>query len=48
MWGWLVLALGLLWLVGGVFGYFEGHLRALLLVFCGYVLVRSGRNLIRG
>jgi len=48
VWGAVVLCLGLLWLVGGLFGYFEGHIRALLFVFCGFVLVRLGYNLTRG
>ena len=45
VWGWIVFALGLLWLIGGLFGYFEGHLRALIFVFCGFVLIRLGYNL---
>jgi hypothetical protein len=48
VWGYVVLSLGLLWLVGGIFGYLEGHLSALLFVFCGFVLFRLGRSLTRG
>lgn len=48
VWGGFVFALGLLWLVGGAFGYFQGNWKMLLLVFCGIVLVRMGSNLMRG
>lgn len=48
VWGWLVFALGLLWLVGGLFGYFQGHFSALLLVFCGFVLARMGWRMTSG
>ncbi len=48
IWGGFVFALGLLWLVGGAFGYFQGNWHMLLLVFCGIVLVRMGSNLMRG
>ena len=35
--------------LGGIAGYLQGHLRSsILLVFCGVVLVRMGRNLTRG
>ena len=48
IWGGCVFALGLLWLVGGAFGYFQGNTKMLLMVFCGIVLVRMGANLMRG
>ena len=48
IWGGVVFALGLLWLVGGAFGYFQGNGKMLLMVFCGIVLVRMGFNLMRG
>jgi len=48
IWGGFVFALGLLWLVGGVFGYFQGNWHMLLLIFCGIVLVRMGFNMVRG
>jgi hypothetical protein len=48
IWGGVVFALGLLWLLGGAFGYLQGNWKMLLLVFCGIVLVRMGINLVRG
>lgn len=49
IWGGCVFALGVLWLVGGAIGYFQGNGKILLLmVFCGIVLVRMGSNLMRG
>ena len=48
IWGGFVFALGLLWLLGGAFGYLQGNWKMLLLVFCGIVLVRMGVNLMRG
>jgi hypothetical protein len=42
-----VCAVGQLWLVGGVCGYLQGDWRMALLVFCGIVLLRLGRNLLR-
>ena len=51
IWGGFVFALGLLWLLGGGFGFFQGsqdNRKMLLLVFCGIVLVRMGSNLMRG
>jgi uncharacterized membrane protein (UPF0136 family) len=48
IWGGFVFALGLLWLVGGALGYFQGNWKMLLMVFCGIVLVRMGFNLMRG
>ncbi len=49
VWGGCVFGLGLLWLLGGMAGYLQGHLRpAILLVFCGIVLVRLGWNLVKG
>ncbi len=48
IWGGFVLALGLLWLVGGAFGYLQGNWRMLLMFFCGLVLTRMGFNMLRG
>ena len=48
IWGGFVFALGLLWLVGGAVGYFQGNGHMLLLIFCGIVLVRMGFNMVRG
>jgi hypothetical protein len=48
IWGGFVCALGLLWLVGGVCGSLQGDWRMALLVFCGIVLLRLGRSLLRG
>jgi len=49
IWGGLVLAIGLLWSIGGVAGYFQGHgAGMILLVFCGVALLRLGGNLLRG
>ena len=48
IWGGFVFALGLLWLVGGAFGYLQGNWKMLLMVFCGIVLVRMGSNMMRG
>jgi hypothetical protein len=45
IWGSLVLLLGLLWLVGGIFGVLQNDWRMWLLIFCGTVLVRMGWNL---
>jgi hypothetical protein len=49
VWGCFVFGLGCLWLLGGIAGYLQGHLRpALLLAFCGMVLARLGRNMFKG
>lgn len=49
VWGCFVCGLGVFWLLGGLAGYLQGHLRpALLFIFCGMVLVRLGWNLVRG
>ena len=45
IWGWLVFTLGLLWLVGGLFGLIEGRPGAWLFALCGLVLARMGYNL---
>jgi hypothetical protein len=45
IWAALVTVIGVLWFLGGLFGYFEGHLSALILLVCGYGLIRYGRNL---
>lgn len=47
IWGYFIFGVGCLWLIGGIFGFFQGHLTALLYVFCGMVLLRMGRNLYR-
>ncbi len=47
IWGGFVFSLGLLWLLGGIFGYLQDPAKALLYVFCGMVLTRFGYNLMR-
>jgi uncharacterized membrane protein (UPF0136 family) len=48
IWGGLVLAIGVLWTVGGIVGYFQGRGAGMfLLVFCGVALLRLGGNLMR-
>lgn len=48
IWGWLVLAIGVLWMLGGVFGFTQGKgWGTLVLVFCGMALTRLGWNLTR-
>ncbi len=43
VWGGVVFALGLLWLIGGVFGYVQNKGGGtLVLIFCGIVLSRMG------
>lgn len=43
VWGGVVFSLGMLWLVGGVFGYAQGKGNGvLILIFCGIVLARMG------
>ena len=43
VWGRVVFSLGMLWLVGGVFGYVQGKGNGvLILIFCGIVLARMG------
>jgi uncharacterized membrane protein len=48
IWGWLVFSLGLLWFVGGIFGYFQGNWHMLLHIFLGVVLLRMGWNISHG
>ncbi len=49
IWGGLVFAIGALWMVGGIAGYFQGHGPGMfILVFCGVALLRLGFNLIKG
>jgi hypothetical protein len=49
IWGGLVFAIGALWMLGGIAGYFQGHGPGMfILVFCGVALLRLGFNLIRG
>lgn len=44
-----MLAIGLLWTLGGIAGYWQGHGPGMfILVFCGVALLRLGSNLIRG
>jgi hypothetical protein len=48
IWGGLVVAIGALWTLGGVAGYFQGRGPGMfLLVFCGVALLRLGSNLVR-
>ena len=43
VWGGVVFALGLLWLIGGIFGYAQNKGGGtLILIFCGIVLARMG------
>ena len=49
IWGGMVFAIGLLWAVGGIAGFIQGHGPGMLiLVFCGVALLRLGSNLVRG
>lgn len=48
IWGSFVFALGLLWLLGGTIGYFEGQWRMIWMAIFGVVLVRLGWNLTHG
>lgn len=45
IWGGCVLALGVLWLTGGLFGMVQGRPGAWMLALCGMVLARLGGNL---
>ena len=46
VWGWVVFALGALWMIGGIFGYAQGKGNGtLVLIFCGIVLARMGWNM---
>lgn len=48
VWGACVLALGLLWVGGGIAGYLQGKgVGLLLMVFCGVALLRLGWNMTR-
>ena len=48
IWGYVVLALGVLWLLGGVLGYLQTKAGVtLVMAFCGTVLTRLGWGLTR-
>ena len=48
IWGGAVLALGLIWVIGGGIGYFHNNPSMLIMILCGLVLTRMGVNFLRG